>query len=449
MLSRNIRFALVAAFCFQYLVGCGGNGGFGTDRWSQFHGDPQNGGFMASRSVPALTPTWRLEVGPVAHSSPTIGTDGTIYIGNLDGKLIAVNPNGTEKCSIDLSDGIILSTPAVAEDDTVYIISTRQLKKNTFSSTLHSVTSNCTVNWSYTFPSINNDIKGHTSASAKVLESNRGVHIFASVRTSRPRDDADNDDVEDGLNEIFVFNRSGNVIDRRTIGGCVSVSGGGSDISGALSDIWDFITHFPETSAEIGDAFGPLYEQFGWLDPTLAITTLSTLTSSDRPLVIVADNCLGLRLTGFHWQLGLSNPKLARIWTYDDDSRKRYYSSPAVFVNGLLVIGREDGLIQGFDPESGDKLWEQQVDEAVMATPASFGRQIFLNSLHRIHVLEANGEKVDVPAGSALLNGQSIASPALSANYAYFNSTGGMLTRSFNLLTRAKDEDASGGLASP
>lgn len=430
------------------ITSCGSNLKIGAENWSQFHADGQSQGFRGINSYPAIRPLWSRDIGSVAHSSPVISEDGTIYLGTVDGKLVAVNPDGTLKCSVDVSQGIIQSTPAIG-DDHVYIISTREISENNFSSTLHQVTSDCNSGWSYTFPSITPEIRGNTSASPKILKTERELYIFVPVRSTRPRDTGDNDNVEDGLNEIFVFNQSGDVLDRKTIGGCIHVSGGGSDISGFLSDIWEFITDFPNSSAVIGDAYGPLYEQFGWLDPTAAIVTLSTITESDRPLVIVADNCSGLRLTGFHWRLDQSFPQLTRIWTYDDNSNKRFYSSPAVFSNGLLVIGREDGVIQGIDPETGNKLWNQNVGEAVMATPVSFGRQIFLNSLRRLHVLESNGEFADVPVVSTYIKGQSIASPAISANFVYFNTTAGLLTRSFDFYTRARDVDAIGGLSSP
>lgn len=441
----TFRFCLILGFAI-IATSCASNPG--VENWSQFHADGQSQGFRGVDSGPAIEPIWSTDVGSVAHSSPVISEDGTIYLGTADGELVAVNPDGTIKCSVDVSEGIIQSSPAIG-GDYVYIISTRKISENNFSSALHQITSDCENGWFYPFPSITPDNRGNTSASPKILETEEDLYIFVPVRTTRPRETADNDDVEDGFNEIFVFSQNGDVVDRKTIGGCVHVSGGGSDLSGFFSDIWEFITDFPNSSAVIGDAYGPLYEQFGWLDPTVAIATLSTITEPDKPLVIVADNCLGLRLTGFHWRLDQSIPRLDRIWTYDDKSNKRFYSSPAIFSNGLLVIGREDGVIQGIDPETGNKLWDQNVGEAVMATPASFGRQIFFNSLRRLHVLEANGDIADVPVVSTYIGGQSIASPAISADFVYFNTTAGLLTRSINFYTRANDVDAVGGLASP
>ena len=61
-------------------------------------------------------------------SSPAIAQDGTIYIESFDGNLYAINPNGTQKwtSSINGTDqGLILgSSPIIAQDGTIYIGST-------------------------------------------------------------------------------------------------------------------------------------------------------------------------------------------------------------------------------------------------------------------------------------------------------------------------------------
>jgi len=52
-------------------------------------------------------------------SSPAIGADGTIYVGSWDGKLYAVNPDGTEKWVFTTLNQI-QSSPAIADDGTIY-----------------------------------------------------------------------------------------------------------------------------------------------------------------------------------------------------------------------------------------------------------------------------------------------------------------------------------------
>ena len=62
---------------------------------------------------------WRTNLGGQVFSSPALATDGTIYAGSANGKLYAVNPDGTVKWSANVTSSI-LSSPAVALDGTVY-----------------------------------------------------------------------------------------------------------------------------------------------------------------------------------------------------------------------------------------------------------------------------------------------------------------------------------------
>ncbi len=71
----------------------------GSVKWT-FTGFPTNGATLAS---------------------PTIGTDGTIYIASLDNYLYAINPNGTLKWeSPSAGDSYYLICPAIGQDGTIY-----------------------------------------------------------------------------------------------------------------------------------------------------------------------------------------------------------------------------------------------------------------------------------------------------------------------------------------
>jgi outer membrane protein assembly factor BamB len=66
---------------------------------------------------------WEFPTGAGITSSPAIDSEGTIYIGSLDGSLYAVRPDGTLKWSYDdvPTDGSIHSSPALSQDEsTVY-----------------------------------------------------------------------------------------------------------------------------------------------------------------------------------------------------------------------------------------------------------------------------------------------------------------------------------------
>jgi outer membrane protein assembly factor BamB len=52
-------------------------------------------------------------------SSAAIASDGTVYVNSRDGKLCAVNPDGTQKWSYSTGGGI--GSPAIGSDNTIYI----------------------------------------------------------------------------------------------------------------------------------------------------------------------------------------------------------------------------------------------------------------------------------------------------------------------------------------
>jgi outer membrane protein assembly factor BamB len=442
--SKVFRLVLLSFLVF----GCD-DGRLGADRWAQFHADGPSQGFTGVHSTYALQPKWTADVGRVTHSSPSIGEDGTLYVGTVDGKLIAVDSDSGEIKWSWMSpkpDSMILSSPAVGEDGNIYIVINRKLLNN-FHSMLASITPDGELRWLVSFPILEGMTSGFTTASAKTWGSAQELYIFVPGNLTTTCESLDfRGDPDCGLDELLVYDQSGNLINRKVIGGCPRARGSGGP--GFLGGIWDFLADvFSGGTAVIGDAVDPLYETFGWLNTTVAIVDFPNLSNVtyEHPLVTAVGYCYGLRLTGFQWD----PPNLTRLWSYEDDSNEYSYSSPAVFPSGLLVLGRKDGLVQGFNVADGSKLWGYDAKEAVMATPASFGRQIYVASLKHLHVLEPNGEVVDIPPALTKLEGQTIASPALTADLAYISTNKGFHTRSFDLRSRSIDRNAIGGLSSP
>jgi len=56
----------------------------------------------------------------MAHSSPALGADGTIYVGDLSGRIYAVKRDGTQKWAFTTGD-YVCSSPAVGADGTIYV----------------------------------------------------------------------------------------------------------------------------------------------------------------------------------------------------------------------------------------------------------------------------------------------------------------------------------------
>ncbi len=89
---------------------------------------------------------WSLEIGRVDRSSPAMSADGTIYIGSLDDKLYAINPDGSIKWVFSLLMDGVYSSPAVGEDGRIYF-GTRNDDKR-----LIALNSDGSLAWSYPMP---------------------------------------------------------------------------------------------------------------------------------------------------------------------------------------------------------------------------------------------------------------------------------------------------------
>ena len=66
-----------------------------------------------------------MEIGGYWYTSPAIGGDGSIYVGNGwpkndTGYLYAINPNGKVRWKIK-TDGAIITPPAISKNGTIYV----------------------------------------------------------------------------------------------------------------------------------------------------------------------------------------------------------------------------------------------------------------------------------------------------------------------------------------
>ena len=67
------------------------------------------------------TVLWEFETGGEVHSSPAIGSDGTIYVGSNDNKLYAINGKTGVKLWEFVTGQDVYSSPAIGSDGTVYV----------------------------------------------------------------------------------------------------------------------------------------------------------------------------------------------------------------------------------------------------------------------------------------------------------------------------------------
>lgn len=79
------------------------------------------------------TPLWSYDTADKIESTPALASDGTIFVGDLDGIVYAINPDGSLKWQVQITrvdganDTLIRTSPAIAIDGTVYLAAKRTI----------------------------------------------------------------------------------------------------------------------------------------------------------------------------------------------------------------------------------------------------------------------------------------------------------------------------------
>jgi len=96
--------------------------------WDHAHGDSANTGFAQVDTAPAVSPLRSVELGTLAPGAgPVIGPSGMLYVGNMHGKVLAFQPDGTPAWTklLPLGDPF-LASPVVDAEGFVYVASSRK-----------------------------------------------------------------------------------------------------------------------------------------------------------------------------------------------------------------------------------------------------------------------------------------------------------------------------------
>jgi outer membrane protein assembly factor BamB len=124
--------------------------------WPMFQNNPQHTGTSPFAGPEAATPKWIFATGGYisASSHPVIGAGDIVFIHSSDGKLYAINPDGSLNWSFS-TGGITSPAPAIALDGTIYVPS---------GSDLFALNPDGSLKWKYTIstrflspPTIGND----------------------------------------------------------------------------------------------------------------------------------------------------------------------------------------------------------------------------------------------------------------------------------------------------
>lgn len=268
-------------------------------------------------------------------STPTIASDGTIYIGSWDRNLYALYPNSTMKWKFYAPiGGFVLTSPAIAPDGTIYIGN----KNNN----LYAINSNGSLKWIFE--------TGKNIESSPAVGHDGTIYVGSLDRKLYAI-------YPDGILK-WSYTTGDKIKSSPVIGEDGTVYVGSNDAklyaihsNGMLR--WSYTTGDRVISSPAIDANGMVY--VGSNDGILyAIYPNSTLRWS-YPIgdciisspAIDADGtvCVG----SFDGYVYTINPSGTLLWKYDTGN-KIYYSSPTIASDGMVYIGNWGGDLYAFGP---------------------------------------------------------------------------------------------------
>ena len=92
----------------------------GSSPWPTFRHDTMHTGASDVFGAQTATLRWTIATGGIVWSSPSIGSDGTIYIGSADDNLYAVSPSGSLKWGYTTNNQV-WSSPAIGNNGIIYV----------------------------------------------------------------------------------------------------------------------------------------------------------------------------------------------------------------------------------------------------------------------------------------------------------------------------------------
>jgi outer membrane protein assembly factor BamB len=420
-----------------------------SDLWNQFGGNPAGSGFRLINSTSAAAPRWSTDLqSPSDTSSPVVGPDGTLYIGTVNGRLVAVNPATGRvawRTEVAGTDALAVRTPAVADDGTIYCLCTsltvvrdhravaaERLERGV-GSVLAAVATNGTVRWRLPIRTLA-DLVGNGSAhgvflgAPRILSGSGGVTrvIFEALYWVIGRYPELNDDATGpvAVRVLAMVDEQGrfllfNSYEEFHIEFEVSGSGldfGGATVEGAPP------SGLPDSAM-----------------PSRGTPVVFGAFPATEPFTIVAPGANGLY--AFRW----SETQGALTGAPTFFALKGPFPGPAAFPNGLLT-GTDKSTVTFVD---------QDTFTALVPTPTPLsGSATVAGGLRQMYFLLRGGTLLAVDSDGAVwkrreLDGASVAFPALSANHVHVSTTKGLLTFSVDLENMALVAMDGGGYSSP
>ncbi|MBK8159530.1 MAG: PQQ-like beta-propeller repeat protein [Rhodospirillaceae bacterium] len=195
------------------------------------HADGPNSGFADVETAPAARPANVSGIGTFAPGAGAVtAADGTLYLGNQQGQVMAFQPDGTRLWSRNITAGhAILASPVVDSEGAIYVIGTRTVRNDLVdpplvrhNATLFKFTAAGDLAWQTPFPTHPTSLGPTTSAPPNIWRANGAEVIMVPVYHPDPY----GYDVR-----LLAIGRNGAVLDDTFVFEEVNRVSGGSGIS--------------------------------------------------------------------------------------------------------------------------------------------------------------------------------------------------------------------------
>jgi outer membrane protein assembly factor BamB len=305
------------------------------DWWTFMH-DRQHTGRSPYTGPSTATKKWEFATGAGLYSSAAIRSDGTIYVGSMDHKLYALNPNGSKKWEFPALD-IIASSPAIAPDGTIYV--------GSYDGRAYAINPDGSEQWE--FP---------TAGS-----------VYCSPAIGA-----------DGTVYIGSFDDKVYALDPDGSKKWEFVTGG---------DVWSSPAIGPDGTIYVGSSDAKLHAinpngSKKWEFPTAGGVSSSPAIGADGTIYVGS----------YDHRLYAINPSGTKKWEFLTGDI--VLSSPAIGPDGRIYIGSYDKKVYAINPD-GSKEWEFATPAAVYASPAiGADGTIYIGSLDaKLYAIGSNGSK--------------------------------------------------------
>jgi outer membrane protein assembly factor BamB len=412
--------------------------------WQHAHGDAANTGYADVVTQPALRPDVLVPgIGSYAPGAgPVIGPDGTVYLGNQQGELRALRPDGSLAWMRKLNNGeAILASPVVDTDGSIYVVGAMTYRDHRVTpvvwrtdSRLYRFLPGGGLLWTQAFPESfpSRPSRGATSAPPNIWRhgTDAAVVIPAMYRALGG----------DQL-RLLAYSLDGALLaDQRVSYNAYTTT--------VLE--WCFLPcEWFGFSARVADP--DPFETLPYpLKLPMAGVALFTFAGGGVPWVLVNDPW---RTTfGFTF-----NPSQGFAERFRKTDQARFYATTPMAlpdghtVSGTASSGSADSRLIFAGPNGvvwpDARLGSEYVSEDVLATPARTGDQ-------RIVAVGRFGTLWVVRESSVLqslkLNSQTVAPPAVSRNHVFVSTVGSFLTLDASTMAeRGRVAWVGGGLSSP